>query len=508
MASGTQGRFSTGALPGAAVPPAAPTRTESGSFIVLVPPPAPVALTELLEGFRSALQVADKLPAVLTIRAGDGFFTRHIRVPRLRMFLRYYLNQHVCRRLAHLKRAFHADAAVGTVDRTGELAAIEHFEQAVPAVPVRRILIWFAVSVLFSAVAISNIAHALAPKPLTEASAALRGSVASVISVDTNGLIDAASKFHPASGAAAVIVISLSLYLIGALPISSFRLKRMLLNLSPTDAETLADTPAIDHVSQARGIYRDERDAFRSLGVPPPREIPFDLIAQATLMLLPLLLGISLAIANIEKLARGVKMDLLTTSFTVAALAWLCLVVPVGRLAHLTGIWRRRVADAAGVEARDRFTRDELCQPSRRLGAFVVDTMLGGVVAVLLFGPISLLHASDDLETALWWFLAIPIAFAIVTIPFMLREGEHSGQTLGKQLFALRVVCDTHGTVTPRRATTRELFVKAPFWTGSLALLFIPALVNGIWSIVDPERRGLQDRATGTRVVRAPRAPR
>ena len=125
---------------------------------VYVPPPAPVALTDLLQSFRSALQVADKLPPVLTVRAGDGKFTRRIKVPRLRMFLRYFLNQHICRRLAHLKRAFHADAAVG-IDRMGELSAIDHFEQALPAVPVRRLFVWFAVSVIFSAIAIANIAQ-------------------------------------------------------------------------------------------------------------------------------------------------------------------------------------------------------------------------------------------------------------------------------------------------------------------------------------------------------------
>ena len=130
MASSTQERFRRETLP--LSPPA---RTESGSpLVVYVPPPAPVALTDLLESFRSALQVADKLPPVLTVRAGDGRLTRHIQVPRLRLFLRYFLNQHICRRLAHLKRAFHADAALG-IDRTGELAAIDHFEQAVPAVP-------------------------------------------------------------------------------------------------------------------------------------------------------------------------------------------------------------------------------------------------------------------------------------------------------------------------------------------------------------------------------------
>ena len=49
--------------------------------------------------------------------------------------------------------------------------------------------------------------------------------------------------------------------------------------------------------------------------------------------------------------------------------------------------------------------------------------------------------------------------------------------------------------------------MKAPFWTGSISLLFIPALVNCVWSILDPERRGLQDRAAGTRVVRATLPP-
>ena len=69
-------------------------------------------------------------------------------------------------------------------DRTGELNAIDHFEQAVVPVPVRRIVIWFAVSVIFSAVAFANIAQALARDPLTKASKALRESVSSVFSLD------------------------------------------------------------------------------------------------------------------------------------------------------------------------------------------------------------------------------------------------------------------------------------------------------------------------------------
>jgi uncharacterized RDD family membrane protein YckC len=487
-----------------AVPPGPEGLPVAPAGMVVVAPAPPDALTDLLTGYRSALQVADQLPPLLTVRAGDGKLTRRVRVPRLRLFLRYFLNQHVCRRLAHLKRAFHADAAVGH-DRSGELAAIDHFEQAIVPVPVRRIVVWFAVSVIFSAVALANLARALAPEPLTEASEALRGSISSVVSVDTNGLIDSAGRFDLASGAAAVLVLTLALYVISALPITSFRLKRMLLNLGPTDAQTLASTAALDHVTRADGIYRDEREAFEELGVPPPREIPFDLAAQATLMLLPLLLGVSLAIANLDRLARGFQTDSLATSITLTALAWVCLVAPVGRLAHLAGIWQKRVAHSEGAPAPHRFARDELGTPGRRFGAFLVDTVLGCVLALFVAVPFAFLGLQEHVESTLWWFLGVPLAFAAATVPFMLRDGEHAGQTLGKQWFGLRVVCDSHEVLSKRRATARELLVKAPFWTGSISLLFLPAIVNGVWSVMDPERRGLQDRAAGTRVIRAAR---
>ena len=472
--------------------------------MVVVAPAPPDALTDLLAGFRSALQVADQLPALLTVKAGHGKLTRHIRVPRLRLFLRYFLNQHVARRLAHLKRAFHADAATGR-DRSGELAAIDHFEQAVVPVPVRRIVVWFAVSVILSAVFLANVAQALWSEPLTEAGDALRGSISSVIAVDTDGLIKAAGKFDLASGIAAVLVLSLALYLISALPISSFRLKRMLLNLSPTDAQTLASTAALDHVTRVEGIYRDECEAFEALEVPPPREIPFDLIAQATLMLLPLLLGVSLMIANLDRVARGFATDSLSTSIALTAVAWVCLVAPLGRLAHLLSIWSKRVDDLEGKPRPDVFEPEELGPRGRRVGAFAVDTVLGCIVALFVAVPFTLSGMSEDLSSTLWWFIGVPLAFAAVTIPFMLREGEHAGQSLGKQLFGLRVVSDDHHGVSKRRATARELLVKAPFWTGSISLLFLPAIVNGAWTAIDPERRGLQDRAAGTRVIRAAR---
>jgi uncharacterized RDD family membrane protein YckC len=170
-------------------------------------------------------------------------------------------------------------------------------------------------------------------------------------------------------------------------------------------------------------------------------------------------------------------------------------------------MWRRRAADATGAEPPRRFTRDELGAPGRRLGAFAVDGLLGIVAALVLAVPVELVGTSDELEATVWWFLGVPVGFAAVTVPFMLRRGPHAGQSPGKQLFGLRVVCESQEPLGPGRATARELLVKTPFWTSSVALWFVPALVNGAWSILDPQRRGLQDRAAGTRVVRADRPP-
>ena len=123
--------------------------------------------------------------------------------------------------------------------------------------------------------------------------------------------------------------------------------------------------------------------------MPPPREIPFDLIAQATLMFLPLLLGISLAIANLDRLARGFRTDSPEHDDRAdRRIAWVCLVVPIGRLAHLWSIWRHRVADAEG---RPRPRRSAPRSSARAGGASarsLIDTSLGCVAAVARGDPV------------------------------------------------------------------------------------------------------------------------
>ena len=189
-------------------------------------------------------------------------------------------------------------------------------------------------------------------------------------------------------------------------------------------------------------------------------------------------------------------------------MAWLFLVVPLGRLAHLLGIWRLRVRDAADATPPQRFTREELGRPSRRFGAFAVDSVLGVVASIIVLFPLVALAGSSDL---------VCDAVVVRRGPDRVRRRDRSRSCCARASAPARRSasscsgCASSATTTAssarRRATARELLVKAPFWTGSISLLFIPALVNGVWSILDPERRGLQDRAAGTRVVRATPPP-
>ena len=424
--------------------------------MVYVPPPAPVALTDLLQSFRSALQVADKLPPVLTVRAGDGQFTRHIQVPRLRMFLRYFLNQHICRRLAHLKRAFHADAALG-IDRMGELAAIDHFEQAVPAVPVRRIFVWFAVSVLFSAIAIANVATALAAEPLS-------GGLLRAARLDRERHL----RRHERPDRRGRQVRRRQRRRRGdrhqprAVPH-----QRAADHLVPAQAD--AAQPHAHRRAEARRHRGDRTTSTRPRGstatsgrrstrsaCPPPREIPFDLIAQATLMLLPLLLGVvarhrqprehhRAGSDGRPRHGRSTSSRWPGCSSSSRSAGWpTCSASGAGACATPRTPTRRIASPARSSAARPpprRVRRRLDCSGSWPRPRAAPVRGAGGVERPRV-RPSGGSSASRSRSPR-------------VTVPFMLREGEHAGQTLGKQLFRLRVVCDDHGAVEPGAARPR-----------------------------------------------------
>ncbi|WP_091947161.1 RDD family protein [Trujillonella endophytica] len=104
-----------------------------------------------------------------------------------------------------------------------------------------------------------------------------------------------------------------------------------------------------------------------------------------------------------------------------------------------------------------------------RVGAYLVDAIGSGLVAVAVFGP-----------GRSYWTL---LTFAVVTVVTLVAFG----QTPGMRLLSLRLAHPRQGErLAPWRAVVRT----------ALLCLLVPAL------LVDADGRGLHDRLTDTAVVR------
>jgi uncharacterized RDD family membrane protein YckC len=85
----------------------------------------------------------------------------------------------------------------------------------------------------------------------------------------------------------------------------------------------------------------------------------------------------------------------------------------------------------------------------------------------------------------------------------MAREGEHNGQTWGKQIAGIRVVRDTGQPFELGSAFVREFVVKGLlFATVGGFFLSIPTLLDWLWPLWDDENRALHDMVISTHVMR------
>jgi uncharacterized RDD family membrane protein YckC len=114
--------------------------------------------------------------------------------------------------------------------------------------------------------------------------------------------------------------------------------------------------------------------------------------------------------------------------------------------------------------------------------------------------------ASDvgGVVTAIIAFLAY-IAVSILYAPVLVaRQGEHNGQTFGKQIVGIRVVRDTGQPVELGYGFLREIAVKG-FLFGFLGgfLLSIPTILDWLWPLWDDENRCLHDMLVKSHVVKA-----
>jgi len=149
-----------------------------------------------------------------------------------------------------------------------------------------------------------------------------------------------------------------------------------------------------------------------------------------------------------------------------------------------------------------------------RVGAAVVDWLIVGIPAVILFvvlvgGAVGLTGDEDPSAGAvigaiLLWFV-IAGAVALLYAPtLMAREGSHNGQTWGKQMVGIRAVRDSGESMSFAWAALREVVVKGLLvGIASSIIPIVPWLLDVLWPLWDDENRALHDMIVSTHVIRA-----
>jgi uncharacterized RDD family membrane protein YckC len=142
-----------------------------------------------------------------------------------------------------------------------------------------------------------------------------------------------------------------------------------------------------------------------------------------------------------------------------------------------------------------------------RVGAQLIDWLILLVPVIIIAAIVIGIAAGSDtgaIVTGILSFLAYLVVAFIYAPVLMSRDGEHNGQTWGKQMMGIRVVKDDGQSMSFGWAALREIAVKglALGIAGSIIPL-IPYLLDYLWPLWDDENRALHDMVVSTHVVRA-----
>jgi hypothetical protein len=303
---------------------------------------------ELLLAYQGVLGAVDDLPAVplvLWTHADRGLPARLRYLPRPKWLLRLFVVRHLDASLALLARRYSAGAALGSLSETDlrDREAVKEFRQSLP--PVRQVL--YLVLLVVAVLAVAR------PLPVLLATYVRRASLGGRLdswqatieqlgqgfSTDAGSLdkaLNALFKGGPGQTAAVLFMLALAAYLVLRPFVPAFRLKRMLLNLSADRRRPWPSATSRWSVSQATGIYEQERQVFTGLGVRRPREIPFDLLVPALAMLVPLAIAVS---GFNEAITGSTAVD----RWLSGVFGTLFLIIVVARLGWLSRMWRLRL---------------------------------------------------------------------------------------------------------------------------------------------------------------------
>ena len=474
-----------------------------------VPPPGAATedvtllVNRLLAAYQDVLALAGARSGWFWVLPHHAWPFGRVKAARFRLLVPQFAAVHAARSARLLRRRLHAEA-VGAGDPTlysGEVALLERFESSLPGVPTRTLGTLLVVGMLGLSYGTARVLGGSADDV-----SPLRHLLGGVFTLSRGDVVAAVEQYHwqavPIYFTAVGLTVSLWVLLL--LPITSFRLKRVLFNVSP--GRRLDEVEEIDPRSSRRGIYALERTLFERLGSAPPREVRFDLALDAALTVLVAIVAVELTLNVLH--APGGAGALLhglvrpRNRHTVQLLGTLGLVVvSLGRLLGIVAISRGRTHRIEQRHARTPAAREAaILGPAswqRRLGALTLDLGLVYIVWLFALGALSL-HDSTVLSGG-----DVGVAYAALLVLWLANVaggslGHGAYATPGKRALGLRVVAANGTAPSLRRALVRELVFKGLLFS-PFDVLTLPVYLRPLWN---DRRATWYDDWLGLRVVR------
>jgi uncharacterized RDD family membrane protein YckC len=166
------------------------------------------------------------------------------------------------------------------------------------------------------------------------------------------------------------------------------------------------------------------------------------------------------------------------------------------------GGWQQPIATSAGPG----WEGKQLASWGSRVGAALLDALIL-IIPVTAVIVLVVVVALNDATSGIVAGALSGLLYLVVLIAYaptlMAREGEHNGQTWGKQIVGIRVVRDSGQQVDFGFGFVREVLVKGLLFGFVGSWFFsIPTLIDYLWPLWDGENRCLHDMVVSTHVVR------
>jgi hypothetical protein len=319
------------------------------------PEPSEERLRELLRAYQQTLDKVDDLPTVVVwVPWGRKGVGGYLKIPYLRLFLKYFVTYHIGRSLDSLNRHLLATAAISSDpdSDSSKREAVKLYLQSLPAPPYRILIFVAVLAALVIALPLQAFGNAFYVLDL----------VGAMLRFDVSYLSRALQGDKVGPTVRSLIVLVIGLVGVGALLTSPFGLKRMLFNLYPWTKERLESTAARSHGYRVEGLYALEEGIFSEVGTRSPKEGRWDLVFQTFLLSLLLVFGLCMAaLTLVVYMSWYIHLDVdlglprMESHFTLPVVSWVYYALFTGvvfalivlLLRRLLIAWKKRSRNAA-----------------------------------------------------------------------------------------------------------------------------------------------------------------